>query len=275
MFSETILGNYAPVQMLSYAFDYGIWGLDPRGYHLTNMLLHGINGCLLFALLKRLTGQWWLSLLPALIFVVHPVNIENVAWVSERKTLLSAGFFFSAILGYLEFREKEKRGARLFSLLFFSLGLLSKATVVVLPVVLLSYEIFLRRDGRKFMVLIPYVILSIAGTLAAFWSHMGAGSIEGGIVNAGNLFGVIYPTMLTVFWKYVAMYFVPVNLSGYYDTTLYRSFLDLPVLASLLSWAAVAGIVLLKGDGQVRFWFLWFWACVQVRRWIRRLPALR
>jgi len=104
MFTTRHFTDYLPVNLLSLALDYRLWGLDPRGYHAHNVLLHGLNACLLYALLARLFGDRRPAFLAALLFALHPLNVEAVAWVSQRKTVLSMFFFLAAWLMYARFR---------------------------------------------------------------------------------------------------------------------------------------------------------------------------
>ncbi|HLC17982.1 MAG TPA: hypothetical protein VJM57_03095, partial [Thermodesulfobacteriota bacterium] len=82
IFTKTVLGNYAPLHILSYSLDRALWGLDPRGFHLTNVILHALNACLVFAVVVRLGSKRWVAFAAALLFAVHPLNVENVAWVA-------------------------------------------------------------------------------------------------------------------------------------------------------------------------------------------------
>ena len=112
VFSRFYMGNYAPVQMLSYMLDYSIWGLRPWGYLLTNLLLHLANGLLFYHLVQRLEGDDSWAWLAALIFLVHPVQVESVAWVSQRKNLLAMLFSLLSFHGYLRFRLAVERLSR-------------------------------------------------------------------------------------------------------------------------------------------------------------------
>lgn len=260
IFGSPFFGSYAPVHLLSYMLDYALWGLKPAGYHLTNIMLHALNACLVYAVVKRVTGLGAASFLAALLFAVHTINVENVAWVSERKTLLTAFFSFFAFLSYMRFRAPGGRGYYILSLLFFLLALLSKPLMVTFPLVLSAYELlFIGKGDRKPLATVPFFAVSAGAAFLAVYAHMGAGSVEGSNLTFSVLFGAVYPSMLPVFWKYIGLILWPLNLSGYYDTTVYNSFLSPVVAVSLFAWAAVTVLALWKGSPQVRFWFLWFW----------------
>jgi hypothetical protein len=259
IFTTAYFSNYAPLHLLSYAIDFSIWGLSPKGFHLTNIALHSANAALVFILVRRLTKDGFASFAAAALFAFHPLNVENGAWVSERKTLLAALFSFASILVYISFREKGRAGYYFLSLIFFALALLSKPLAVVLPLSLAAYDVFMRKEASATKWLTPFFALAAVFAAVAFRAHAEASSIETDTFSPDVLFNVVYPTMLPVFWEYVWLIFWPTGLSGFYDVTLRSSFLEPIVLAALLSWAAVFGVVLWKGTGQVRFWFLWFW----------------
>ena len=259
IFTTAYFSNYAPLHLLSYAADFSLWGLSPKGFHLTNILLHSVNSALVYILARRLTKDGFASFVAAGLFAFHPLNVENAAWVSERKTLLTALFSFASLLAYVSFREQGRTGLYWLSLLLFVLALLSKPLAVALPLALAAYDVFLRKELRSLKWSVPFFALAIAFALLAFRAHAGASSIESETLSKDVLFGVVYPTMLPVYWEYVRLIIWPSGLSGFYDVKLRFSFLEPSVLAALFSWAAVFAAVLWKGTGQARFWFLWFW----------------
>lgn len=262
IFTTTFVGNYAPLQILSYALDYAFWGLNPKGYHLSNIILHGLNACGAYAVIRRITGEGIVAFMAALLFLVHPLNVENVAWVSERKTLLATLFFFLSMIYYLDFRNSNSPKFYGLSIIFFILALLSKSTVVILPLILIAYEFFIARNEHKWSALVPFFALSAAGAILAIWAQLNDSSIERSVIDISSLFGIVYPTMTTVVWKYVGLIFRPFNLIGFYDTIVYRSFLEAPVIVSVAAWIIVFILALRKTDPLIRFWFLWFWICL-------------
>jgi hypothetical protein len=259
IFSSTFKGSYHPLPLLSYALEHALWGLAPGGYHATNAFLHALNACLILLLLVRLTGRPGLSLFAAILFAVHPVNVENVAWVSERKTLLAVGFGLASLLVYLHHLESGRRRQYAAALGLYLLALLSKATFIVLPLVLLLHALLLDKGGRRWRRSLPFFAATavvLAVTLRAFAAES---LFEAGSLRPSTLFGSVYPTMLPVFWKYVGLLAFPMGLSGFYETSLHHSFASFPVLIALVGWIAVFVLVLRRGSPQVRFWFLWYW----------------
>ncbi|PKN66575.1 MAG: hypothetical protein CVU52_10655 [Deltaproteobacteria bacterium HGW-Deltaproteobacteria-10] len=132
--------NWHPLTWLSWMLDYSIFGLNPFGYHLVNLLLHILNTVLLFLILWRMTKTTWPSALVAVLFAIHPLHVESVAWISERKDVLST-FFLMLTLGaysyYVEYREWKRY---VLVILFFTFGLMSKSMLVTLPFVLMLLD---------------------------------------------------------------------------------------------------------------------------------------
>lgn len=132
--------DWHPITWLSYALDWQIFGLDPAGYHTTNVLLHAANAVLLFLLLEGATGLAWRSLTVAALFALHPINVESVAWISERKTVLSMLFFLLALAAYGWYTRRPGVGRYLVVTLAYVLGLMSKAQVITFPFALLLLD---------------------------------------------------------------------------------------------------------------------------------------
>lgn len=135
-------GYYRPLSMLSFMLDYHIWRLDPKGFHLTNILIHFLNAVLLFHILCLISKQWKLSLLAALFFTVHPIHVEAVTPVLNRMGIQSAFFILSSWLCFIQSRELKDKRLLWGSLGLFFFGLLSKEDAVVLPLILLAYDFY-------------------------------------------------------------------------------------------------------------------------------------
>src|SRR5213595_942690 len=120
--------------------DCQLFGLKARGHHFTNVLLHTIAVLLLFFVLKQMTGAFWPSAFVAAVFAIHPLHVESVAWVSERKDVLSAVFFMLTLGAYVRYTRKPSVGRYLSIAFLFALGLMSKPMLVTLPFVLLLLD---------------------------------------------------------------------------------------------------------------------------------------
>ncbi len=141
VFTHTDCDLYHPLTMLSLMGDYQLHGLHAGGYHLTNVLLHTASAILLFLILRQMTGALWRSAFVAAVFAIHPLRVESVAWVAERKDVLSAFFFMLTLGAYARYvRNPNSAGRYLMVAVAFVLALLSKPTVVTLPFVLLLLD---------------------------------------------------------------------------------------------------------------------------------------
>jgi Flp pilus assembly protein TadD len=139
-FTSTYASNWHPLTWLSHMLDVHLFGLDPGPHHLVNVLFHAINTVLLFLLLLRMTGAYWQSAFVAALFALHPLHVESVAWLAERKDVLSAFFWMLTLLLYAWYVERPRRGRYLLTLCAFALGLMSKPMLVTLPAVLLLMD---------------------------------------------------------------------------------------------------------------------------------------
>ena len=139
-FVDAHASNWHPLTWLSHMLDCQLFGLNPGPQHWVNVLLHATNSVLLFTLWRTLTGAYWRSLLVAALFAFHPMHVESVAWISERKDVLSGFFFLLTLLAYVRETRAQSTPAVHWSLLFFLLGLLSKPMLVTVPLVLLALD---------------------------------------------------------------------------------------------------------------------------------------
>ncbi len=131
-------GHYWPLVYTSFWLEHKLWGLAPAGYHAVNVLLHLINVLLLWRLLLQLAVPG--ALVIAAVFAVHPLHVESVAWIIERKDVLSALFYLTAVLAWIRFTEAPRPRGYALALVLFTAGLLSKSVVVTLPVALLIWH---------------------------------------------------------------------------------------------------------------------------------------
>lgn len=142
VFTTDRAANWHPLTWLSHLLDYSIYGLrNPGGHHLTSVLLHAASAILLFLALRRMTGDFWPSAFVAALFAVHPLRVESVAWLAERKDVLSGLFFMLTLWAYARYTSRPFSFIRYFAVAaFFALGLLAKPTLVTLPCVLLLLD---------------------------------------------------------------------------------------------------------------------------------------
>jgi len=138
--TDTSTGNWHPLTWLSHMLDCQLYGMNPGSHHLTSVLFHMWNTLLLFLLLRRMTGALWQSGFVATLFALHPLHVESVAWVAERKDVLSTFFWMLTLWSYVWYVEHRGISRYLLVLLFFILGLMAKPMLVTLPFVLLLLD---------------------------------------------------------------------------------------------------------------------------------------
>ena len=184
--------NWHPITWLSHMTDVQIFGLRPAGHHLTNILLHALNVVLFFLLLQRATGATLRSAMAAALFAVHPLNVESVAWIAERKSLLATLFLFLALAAYGYYVRKPALSRYLAVLLFFAVGLMAKPSIITLPFALLLLDYWplgrfpaVRSDSPAFFSTlckllvekIPLLLLSVASALVTISAQRSAGAV--------------------------------------------------------------------------------------------------
>ena len=220
-FSTSYASNWHPVTWLSHMLDYEFYGLEPFGHHLTSLLFHIINTLLLFGVLLKMTGALWRSGLVAILFALHPLNVESVAWVSERKNVLSTFFLLLTLWAYVKYVDKKNAGNYLLVVLFLALGLMSKPMIVTLPFVLLLLDFWPlkrfseARPTRLILEKVPLFILLIGSCVATFIAQRSGGAIRSSefsslyfrIANAlvsyfDYLRNMLWPSGLSVFYPH-------------------------------------------------------------------------
>jgi protein O-mannosyl-transferase len=211
--------QYYPLVYTTFWVEYHVWKLNPLGYHIVNELLHALGAILLWRVLKRLElpGAW----LAAAIFALHPVNVESVAWITERKNVLSGVFFFAAAWAYLRFAgetgsQKRRRGWWLAGLLLFVCALLSKTAACSLPVVLLLARWWKQKrlEWGDVLPLVPFFVVGLGLGLQTAWlekHHVGAGGAEW-----SASFAERWLIAGRALWFYAGKLFWPVNLTFVY-----------------------------------------------------------
>ncbi len=253
--------NYIPFKVLSLAIDRQLWGPTPTGYHITNLILHVGCALLVYLILLRLEFTSLVACLAAALWAVHPLQVESVAWISERKNVLSGLFFFAAFRLYLDYAERPRRGTYAAFVTLYLLALLSKMNTMVLPAICLAYEATFRGPpGRRAWLA---TALPAALAVAVGWYNLAGNPIHGQGWHGGSPV-VTWLSSAVVLWRYLRRIIVPVGLEPLYDIELYGSPLDLPVAASLLGIVVLVGATLwlLRRRPRAAFWLLWFAICL-------------
>lgn len=163
--TANVASNWHPLTLLSHMLDCQLYGMNPRGHHLTSLLLHVVNTVLLFEVLRRMTGSTWRSAAVAALFGLHPTHVESVAWVAERKDVLSGLFWILTMGAWHRYVQEPSRRRYGVVMLCLALGLLSKPMVVTLPAVLVLLDIWPLNRGIRIKEKLPLFGLSVASSV--------------------------------------------------------------------------------------------------------------
>lgn len=261
IFSSFYVSNYHPLTLLSWALDHAIWGLDPFGYHLTNILLHIGNAFLVFWLIRLICKRSSVAFLTALLFAVHPLRVESVAWATERKDVLYSVFYLSALISYVFYltRDYAVRYWRL-ALGFFLLSLLSKTMALTLPVMFLVFDYLYHRkpDKKWFMEKWPFFGLSVLFALILTFSCYSSQNkpflfFQSDTFPLGPLNTVLF---------YLIKFFRPVYLSAYYPAYMLKAAGQVVWGYLLLGILLSAVVLTVRRTRLAAFGFLFFIVCL-------------
>ena len=180
-FTTRFAANWHPLTWLSHMVDCQLWGADPvkssGGHHMTNVLLHAAATVALFFALRRMTRSPGRSAIVAALFALHPLHVESVAWVAERKDVLSGLFWMLTIWAYVWYTERPGVARYSLVVMTFAMGLMSKPMVVTLPCVLLLLDYWPLQRGMRWLEKIPLFALSVASSMATFIVQRGGGAV--------------------------------------------------------------------------------------------------
>lgn len=246
IFTTIQVSNWHPLTMLSYAVDFSLWGENPLGYHLENVILHAINTFLAGLLAARLvearavgsgTFRFVAALTTALLFGLHPMHVESVAWVSERKDVLSGLFFILCLLAWLGYQRRKSASSYALTFIFFVLALMSKPMAVTLPVVLLIIDIYplerFSKEGFGKIVLekVPFFAASLLLGVITIIAQEGSGALRS--LDTDPM-GLRVLTAFRGFVFYLWKLIVPAGLAPYYPHPLER------VITNFEYWGSIA-----------------------------------
>src|ERR1039458_4791626 len=229
-FTSVEAANWFPVTRLSHILDGLLFGMRSGWHHLTNVAWHAAATLLLFGFLRRATGARWRSAFVALIFALHPLHVESVAWVAERKDVLSAFFWFLTLCGYVRYAERGARGWYVFTLAAFALGVMAKPMLVTLPVVLLLVDVW-PLERRAYREKVPFFALSAASAIVTFVVQRSAGAV--GEIAVFPL-GLRVENALVTYVVYIGKMFWPARLAVFY-----------PYPAKIAAWQALLALALI------------------------------
>lgn len=270
-FTHAVSSNWHPLTLLSHMLDCQLFGLRPWGHHLTSLLFHALNTVLVFLLLRRLTNSVWRSAAVAALFGWHPLHVQSVAWVSERKDVLSTFFFLLSLLAYVRYAQESsdrqsnvrpKSASFIFyalSLGAFVLGLMSKVMLVTLPCVLLLLDYWpLKRfplSRRLVMEKVPFFSLAVAASAVALvvQGHGGAMATMD-TLSLGDRLG----NALISYCRYLEKLFWPADLAIFYPHPFSWPLGDVVLAAVFLSGVSALFFWRRKSQPWLLMGWLWF-----------------
>jgi len=217
IFSSYICGYYQPITILSFALEYHFFKLDPKIYHINNIILHLLNVYLLAVFIYLLTGNWRMALMASALFGIHPLRVESVAWITERKDVLSGFFFLATMMSYFLYRKAEKHKGVFYgmtiALTLFTIC--SKLIGLTLPFVLLLIDFYLDRKKILFKNKIPFFLISLVfGVIAIYGSYLDLELLKGVSRHHAILDRIFMAGYALSF--YFTKFFLPFNLSCLY-----------------------------------------------------------
>lgn len=271
-FHKVIGKYYRPIVSATYAIDYALYGLSPKGFHITNVIIHLIASLLLFKIFSLLFAKSkygnFISLIVTLLFVVHPIHTEAVSWVSGRTDSIVTLFFFASFSYYIKFSDSENKTSKflILSVVFYFIGLLSKEMIVTMPVIILLYDfVYKKKPFSYFSQNVKTYLLFAGVTIFYFIIRYFALKDVPDRLNymyfVGKDASVVFFTMLKTIPLYFKLLFYPVNLLYHYNGVLPDSTsLDVNVILSIIFILAmiVGAALLYKKQSDISFALLFF-----------------
>ena len=269
-FTTNHASNWHPLTWLSHMLDCQIYGLNPLGHHLTNLLLHIANTILIFLLLQRMTGSVWPSVIVAALFAMHPAHVQSVAWVAERKDVLSTCFGLLAMVAYVKYARSTRPWPHYALALFlFACALMAKPMLVTLPFLLLLLDywplnrILTRRHEpttfpaipfhRALLEKIPFLFLTGISCGLTLWAQQAGHAV---VSSAQLPFAQRLPHVLVSYLEYIGKAFLPIRLAVFYP---FENPAVIQIIAALLVLSLVTGAVLLLARARPYLLVGWLW----------------
>ncbi|MDP3283854.1 MAG: tetratricopeptide repeat protein, partial [Desulfobacterales bacterium] len=263
-FSFNEVAYWHPLPLISHMIDCRLFGLNPGKHHLVNLIFHILNSILLFIILKQATGALWRSAIVALLFAIHPINVESVAWIAERKNVLSTFFWMLTMVAYVFYTKRPAVYRYLMVMFFFVLGLLSKPMLVTLPFVLLLFDYWpLERitlgseKGVVSKIILEKVPLIILSLISVFISSFSLKYARLFVSQESVPFDLRIANAFVSYLKYIAKTVWPQNLAIYYP---FPSVIPLwHIIGSVIFILAVSAFALSAAKKKGYIFTGWFW----------------
>jgi len=256
--------NWHPLTWISHQFDVSLFGLNAGGHHAVNLIFHLANSILLFAVVKKLTKTFWKSAVVAALFAIHPAHVESVAWIAERKDVLSTLLWLLTTWFYLRYTDDTRnKNFYWLALLFFALGLAAKPMLVTLPftLILLDYwalERFEKWNLENLLPLVkeklPFFALSVVSSVITIFAQKAGGAIQ--TIETISLADRLQNAVLS-YAKYVVMLFYPANLSAWYPFD--NNFNIAAIIASFVLIIGISALCLWQIKTRKYLFVGWFW----------------
>lgn len=267
-FTSFYSANWHPLTWLSHMLDAQLFGPWAGGHHLTNAILHTLNSVLVFFVLRSMTGSVWKSGIVALLFAVHPAHVESVAWVAERKDVLSSMFWLLAMFAYVRYARAMKSGdasrwpGMLPVIVCFALGLMAKPMLVTLPFALLLCDYWPLGRLKKLRDLRPLVIEKVPLFILTIVSSVITVIVQSSAGAAASLAAVPFSTRLAnatiSYGRYIRMLFYPVELGLWYPLDATVNPLILFAAVSMLAVITIFVWRFRRGNEYLLTGWLWF-----------------
>ncbi|MBN1787596.1 MAG: glycosyltransferase family 39 protein [Sedimentisphaerales bacterium] len=258
--------NWHPLTWLSHMLDWQLFGSNPQGPHLVNLFFHIANALLLFIVFKQMTHKLWQSAFVAALFALHPLHVESVAWIAERKDVLSTFFWILTMLAYVRFTKKPNITSYLPIIIFFALGLMSKPMLVTLPFVLLLLDywplerISLKDNSKRslshlLIEKIPLFLMTLASCIVTYIVQQQAGAVRSGEKLS---FSIRLANVFTSYMKYIYKMIYPSRLAVFYPHPVQKVSIPYAIISAVI--LVIITIIFLRLASKRKYLFTgWLW----------------
>ncbi len=260
--NKYVMGNFHPITMLTYCVEYSIYGLNPKPYHVTNLFFHLLNSLLVLLFIWLLCKKRYTAVIVALLFAIHPMHVESVAWVAERKDVLYTFFSLGALSTYLLYLKANTNKTLLYvvTIILFTLALLSKAMAASVAILFIAIDYYKNRqfNTKLWLEKLPFIGLAVVFGVIAIYAQQSLNALED--IEAYNVFDrILFSSygVLTYIWKAI----LPINLSCFYsypfktDGLYPMYFYVSPIVLLTLFWGVYKS---LKWNKDILFGFAFF-----------------
>ena len=256
IFSKPVVSNYHPITIATLAANYAMTGLDASSYLISNLLLHLINTGLVFYFIWLISGKkLWVAAFSAIVFGIHPMHVESVAWVSERKDLLYTLFFLLSLIQYWYFLTNKKNKNLIYCFIFFALSILSKPAAIILPFILVLLDYWYGRKFTTKVLLRKFLFLLVSILFAVITVKLQSKTAIAGLDFYplwARFFFATYTSMM-----YIVRFFVPYPLSAFHPFPMTKS-LGWPIMLSPLFMLALLAVLWFKRKNKLLVFSFFF-----------------